>query len=233
MAKKNKSTTYVPVERMKEIQKAYGERLDTDPKYSLDVDPTNVYDFSDKEKKFIRLYVQFKNINYAGSLAGFDEEEVNEFFIEPSAQQEIRRLNTAVYHRQFQTKLLNMDEIGGYLTGVITDNCLPSDRVEGKDKLKAAQLLMQINKDKQSLLSEPTYIDTVPLDEQLKDLSLSSIKTLIDNSYGTNDSKEKEELINQLLKLHPELTNEDIIGLKGLTLKELEELLNGDNNASN
>lgn len=231
MAKKNETTTYIPVEKMAEVQKAYGERLNNDPKYSLDVDPLNEYHFSERERKFIRLYVQFKNIDYAASLSGFDEEEINSFFIEPSVQQEVRRLNTAIYHRQFQTKLLNIDEIGGYLTNVITDNCLPNDRVEGKDKLKAAQLLMQINKDKQALFSEPTYIDTVPLDEQLKDLSLSSIKTLIDNSYGPNDKKDKEDLISQLLKLHPELSAEDITGLKSLSIKELQDLINGENNA--
>lgn len=232
MAKKNKDrNTYIPISELGNIQKAYAEKLETDPQYSLDVDPTDKYHFSQREKKFIRLYVNFKNVDYAGSLAGFDEDEVTSFFVDPAVQNEIKRLNTAVYHRQFNSKMLNLEEIGGYLTSVITDNCLPNDRVEGKDKLKAAQLLMQINKDKQVMLSEPTYVDTVPLDEQLKDLSINSIKALIDNSYNTEDIDEKNDLIGQIIRNHPELSAEDVLSLKNLTNNELKELLKGDENA--
>ena len=111
MAKKNKDkNTYITISELGNIPKAYTEKLETDPQYSLDVDPTDKYHFSQREKKFIRLYVNFKNVDYAGSLAGFDEDEVTSFFVDPAVQNEIKRLNTAVYHRQFNSKMLNLEE---------------------------------------------------------------------------------------------------------------------------
>ena len=62
-------------------------------------------------------------------------------------------------------------------------------------------------------------------------LSINSIKALIDNSYNTEDIDEKNDLIGQIIRNHPELSAEDVLSLKNLTNNELKELLKGDENA--
>ena len=44
------------------LYEGYKEQLETNPQYSLEVDPLDKYKFSAEQKKFIEYYIQLKNI---------------------------------------------------------------------------------------------------------------------------------------------------------------------------
>ena len=223
--KKELKTMYVPTSNMTELQEQYISKLETDPEYSLDVDPTNKYGMEENQKEFIKQYVQFKNIPLACQLANITEKEGRAYYLAFSSQQEIRRINLAMYHRQFSTKLLNIDQIGGYLTSLLTDENVPvSDRLTTKDKLKVAQMIIDLNELKRTAFSDPTVIDTIEVTEQIKDLSVNSIKQLISASHNSKSGNSKDEIIEQLNEEN-NLSGEEIAYLKTLPLDQLLGLL--------
>lgn len=208
-----------------ELQNQYINKIETDPEYSLEVDPTDKYSMTKDQKEFIRQYVQFKNIPLACQLAGIDEKEGRSYYLAYSSQQEIRRINLAMYHRQFSTKLLNLDEIGGYLTSLLIDENVPvTDRLETKDKLKVAQMIIDLNELKRTAFSDPEVIDAVEVSEQIKDLSVKSIKQLISASHNDGPDKSKDEIIERLDDEN-NLSGEEIAYLKTLPVDQLLQLL--------
>ena len=222
--KKEPKKLYVATTDVQELQTQYINELETNPEFSLEVDPTNKYRMTKDQKEFIRHYVQFKNVVLACQLAGIDEKQGRAYYLAYSSQQEIRRINMAMYHRQFSAKLLNLDEIGGYLTSLLTDQVPMADRLESKDKLKVAQMIIDLNELKRSALSDPTVIDTVEVSEQIKDLSVKSIKQLISASHDTGPDKEKDGIIEQLDDEN-NLSGEEIAYLKTLPTEELLQLV--------
>ena len=181
--KKNPVSEQSLVEVSKEankLQQAYMEDLDVNPQYSLEVDPENKYHMSDKQKEFIRHYVNFKSIATAAEVAGIDMDVAKSYFVSFQSQSEIRRINLALYQRQFANRLLNLDEIGGYLTSLITDENVPlGDQLKTIDKLKVVQMLIDLNKTKIESLRNPTTIMAQDLDIEIKNLSIQTIQQLL------------------------------------------------------
>lgn len=231
MAKKQNNVEKVldpqTLENIKVLEEGYANKINTDIKYSLEVDPENKYHMLDDQKEFIKNYVQFKNIPLAAELSGIDKQTATSYFMAYSTQQEIRRINLAMYHRQFNNKLLSIDEIGGWLTSVMVDEHVPiGERLKTKDKLEVAKMIIDLNKIKANALEQPQILDAVIIEDQLKDLSVESIQNLINVSANSEKvEKDRQEVINEIQAENDRLTPEELAYMKTLPLDALLEML--------
>lgn len=206
------------------------EELESNPKYSLTVDPENKYNMSKKQKEFIQHYINFKNVNTAAELADIDQEVAKQYFVAWSTQQEIRRINLALYQRQFSNRLATLDEIGGYLTSILTDAYIPmGDQIKINDKLRVAQMLIDLNKFKAGAIQDPTIIMSRDINVQLKNLSVTTIKQLIKTKSKMEEKNDIIEIFDEESTLTPEeqaylstLPTEDLLNLIEKTNKEDE-----------
>ena len=201
--------------------------LSTNLEFSLDVDPENKYNMSDEQKMFVKNYVEFKSIPMAADLSQIDLETAKMYFIAYSSQQEIRRINRAMYQRQFSQKLLTIDEIGGYLSSLILDENVPlADRVKTMNKVRIAQMLIDLQMYKHDAINNPDNIIDVDIESQIKDLSVKSIKALLSESNKKDTKKETKNI-----QLDNALSVEEEAFLKTLPAKDILEILNeGDKN---
>ena len=207
----------------------YFNRLDTDPEYALEIDPTNKYGFHETEKDFIRFYMDFKNVLSAGELAGIDEDTAKELFKRFDVQSEIRRLSVALYQKQFAKKLLSLDQIGGYLSSLLTGENVPLvDQLKTNEKLRVVELLIRLNEINKGAMQDPSIILEKDIDYQLKDLSVGTIKQLLSQSNRKSQSNDKEEIID---KLDPDgvLSIEEKSYLNSLSTQELLTILEDTN----
>lgn len=222
----------------RELQAEYEHELDTNPKYSLDVDPENKYSLSDSQKDFIKYYVNFKNINTAADLCGIDMDTAKAFFISYPTQTEVRRINLAMYHRQFQQRLVSLDEIGGYLTSLLVDDVPYADRLKTTEKLRIVELLIRLNEMKQNAMLDPSALMEKDLDAEIQSLSVITIKQLLKTSekvknkthivsdINAEDAKKADDAIN-----NTDLTPEEQAYLSTLSTKDILTLLNDTNEA--
>lgn len=207
------------------LQKQYISELETNPKYSLSVDPENKYEMPDIQKKFIKFYVDYKNVNTAADLAEIDGDTAKRFFIAYGTQNEIRRINLALYHRQFATRLLDLDEIGGYLTCLLTGENVPvGDQLKTGEKLKVVELLIKLNELKQNSLLDPTIVMAKDIDVQIKNLSIATIKQLINQDVNM---KERNNVVAEFSE--HDLTPEETAYLSTLPTKDLLQLIDDTN----
>ena len=226
--KLNSMTTLLSTEEFKAKQQEYLETLKTNPQYSLIVDPENKYDLSDKEKEFIGLYCEFKNIEMSAIMSKMPLEEAFALFASYPCQQEIRRINVAMYQTQFANKLIGLNELGGYLSCLLSDNVPAGDRISPEDKLLVAKLILDLHKYlNERLTSNPSDVIDLPVEEELRELSVNSIKSLLAQTHKVNkkDKEEKEKLI-ESFENYNNFTQEEISFLKTLSIKELLNLLN-------
>lgn len=203
--------------------------LDENPEYSLVVDPTDKYSMSETQKAFIKNYVNFKSIPMAAELTGIDLDTAKSYFVAWSSQQEIRRINKAMYQRQFSHKLLTIDELGGYLSSLITDEDVPlADRVKTMDKVKIAQMLIDLQLYKNQAINNPTELMDIDLEGEIKELSVQSIKMLL---YQKKSKKEnKKDIIDASTD---DLLPEEEAFLKTLPTNELLKLIDETNKGGN
>lgn len=199
-----------------DLQSDYINELDTNPRYSLEVDPTDKYGMSDEEKKFVRLYVNLRNLPLVATIMGIEIELANSYYMAFSTQDEIRRISMAMYHRQFATRLLTLDELGGYLTSMLTDmNTAEADRLKPRDKLEVVRIIMDLHKMKnEAILQNPSGIMQKDIETELKDLSVDTIKSLI---AERGKDKEKDDIISNFSGVSPE----EAAYLSTLSAKEL------------
>lgn len=171
------------------LQSAYIEDLETNPKYSLEVNPEKKYKMTISQCKFIEYYVQYKNINTAAELASIDLDTAKKYFIAYNTQMEIRRINLAMYHRQFATRLLTIDEIGGYLSSLLMDQNVPiADRLKTSEKLRVCEMIINLNRLKIDGLKDPSNMMGMNIDIQLKNLSIDTVKELLKTSKSKSNS---------------------------------------------
>lgn len=237
MAKRNKkeeTLLNMTEEQLEAHENNYLGALDTDSKFSLEVDPENKYNMSDTQKEFIAFYVQYKNVPLAAKLAGIEEDAAMDYFNKYSSKMEIRRINLALYHRAFATKLLSVDEIGGYLTSLLVgENIAEAEKLGKKDKLQVVKLLLEINQMKQNMISNPKeIIDAIDVQEQLNELSVETIQKMIEVS-NDKEKQKKEDLIEEVREKNSYLTPEEIAQLNSMSTKELMELLKTINSEGN
>lgn len=203
----------------------YLQALNDDIRYSLTIDPTNKYKFNDIEKLFIENYIQHRNVPLASRLSGLTENEGLELYKKYEIKEEIERINIAIYLRNFGQKMLSLDEIGGWLSAVMTDQVPEVDKVSTKDKLAFAKMLVEIHELKKKSYDNPQLIDGEVIDATLSNLSVKSIKQLIDASNDTSTGDiSKDELIDKI-NVDGSLSPTDIAALKSMNKEELLNLL--------
>lgn len=197
--KKNSQNTDLIVSNTEliETQQAYVEELNSNPEYSLEPDPTGELNFDIVKKDFVRHYVNFKNIGAAAELAGIDPDLAKQYFVSYDVQREIRRINRALYHRQFSSKLISIDEIGGYLSSLLTGENVPiADQLKTPEKLRIIELLFKLNEMKRDGMNNPGKLAHQDLESQIKKLSVKTIQHML----ATNDKSnvvlhQKNEII--------------------------------------
>jgi len=205
------------------LENNFYELLNTDPKYSLEVDPTNRYNFTENEKEFVEQMVQYKNVQFVSTvLLNIPLEEGVEIYKSYNVQQEIKRINLAMYARRFATKMADLEQLGGFLTsGLIDENVPVSERWGPKEKLTATKMLINLNVLKKETLNRPYIIEEVEIQKDLDKLSPNDLKRLIE--YNDEDDEEKNKLIDFINK-DGLLSLEELKNLKIMTISELEEL---------
>lgn len=221
---RKKKITYENIEKTDEITKQYIDEVNNNIVFSLRVDPENKYNMPPEQKTFIAYYIQYRNITTAGMLANIDLQLAASYLMAYSTQQEIQRINKAIIQRQFATKLASLDNIGGWLTSLLTDSVVEGDKINSKEKIKVAQMLIDLHKLKAESLMSPQTLIQKDVNVELKDLSIETIKKLI---YNDEQIEKKKEAIEKL-KEEREMSYEDIEYLKTLDtetlLKFIEDL---------
>lgn len=221
----------VAAQNMQTLQTEYNDTLENDPQFSLEVDPVGKWGMPKQQKEFIRHYVNFKNVNTAAELAEIDLDTAKLYFIAFETQSEIRRINKALYHRQFSQKLVTLDEIGGYLSSLLTGENVPiADMPDINTKLRIVQMLIDLNKMKAAALLNPSQIMSKNIDLEIKALSVSTIQALLKQSEAIPTEQQQTAAS---LHSDPSLTPEEAAYLSTLPTKELlkliEEAPKGDN----
>lgn len=221
---RKKKITYENIEKTDEISKQYIDEINNNIVFSLQVDPENKYNMPEEQKRFIAYYIQYRNVATAGMLANIDLHLATSYLMAYSTQQEIQRINKAIIQRQFATKLASLDNIGGWLTSLLTDDVVEGDKINSKEKIKVAQMLIDLHKLKAESLMSPQTLIQKDVNVELKDLSIETIKKLI---YNDEQIEKKKEAIEKL-KEEREMSYEDIEYLKTLDtetlLKFIEDL---------
>ena len=225
--KKSKKKEYDKIydmtdEQVNELQEQQAKLIETDPKYSLLVDPEDKYSMDAMQKKFIEYYVEYGSINFAAELAQIDADTAKAYFAAYSTQQEIRRIKKAMYQRQFSTKLATLDEIGGWLTAVLTDEVPVSQQVKTSEKLRVAQMILDLHKYKREAMIDPQDIMSKDLDSQIKKLSVNSIQALLKESDKENKVKDEIDKL--------ELSFEEKAYLESLPADDVLAMLENINN---
>ena len=204
---------------------ALKKELAENPEFSLEVDPTDRYNRNATQKAFIKNYCEFKSVPMAAELCGIDLDSAKSYFVAWSSQQEIRRINRAMYQRQFSHKILSIDEISGYLSSLIVDDDVPlADRVKTMDKVKIAQMLIDLQIQKNDALHNPSSIIDADIEGEIKKLSVNSIKELLSQKKKSSD----EETLD--IQNDGSLLPEEEAFLKTLPAKDLLELIESEKN---
>ena len=210
----------------------YQDAVDNDPQYSLEVDPTNKYHFSNDEKEFVKLYCEYKNLAVVSQLLGLEPDVATLMMRNFKIMAEIKRINKAQYHQRIAAKMISLDELGGYLTTLISDDVPVGDQVDIKQKMNAAKMLIDIQKLKYETSQNVEVLNAVPVEsltDKIKDLSTSEIKTLLYKEMNQNKineiTSEKDELIKKIDPNRSKLTVEEHQCLETLSVEELELLV--------
>lgn len=214
----------IAAQNMDVVQQQYTDMLENDPIYSLEVDPLGQLGMPPQQKEFIRHYINFKNVNTAAELASIDLDTAKQYFISYATQGEIRRINKALYHRQFSEKLITLDQIGGYLSSLLTGENVPiADMPDTNTKLRIIQMLIDLNKFKAESMLNPQQIMSRNIDVEIKTLSVSTIQALLEQSNKTS-TKEAEQTA-KALHSNESLTPEEAAYLSTLPTNELLKLI--------
>lgn len=214
------------------IEAEYKEMLDTDPQYSLVVDPLNKYKLDVTTKEFVRHYIEHRNILTAAMFCHIENDRALELFTSYPVQQEVRRISRALYHRQFSKKMMNLTEIGGYLTSLIEDSEIPTaDRLPIRDKLAVIRMLIELNQLKLASMGDPSVLAMHDVNILIKDLSVGAIKSLLEQNVTKKTVPPNREIVtefnaNRSINQEPILTVEEAAYLESLPADEALALLN-------
>lgn len=185
-------------------------------------DPTGCHKFTDREKEFIRTWLQWENIPMTAQALHCQINEVTDKLNDYYIYNEIRRLEAQLNAFRLKTKIMSLDEMQAYLSSMILDDNVPIGlRLSQKDKLLAMRLLNEVKRTKnEAYTGNVSVIDAIPAPNDLQQLSVDTIKALLEHH---DDQDEKNEVIQELLSLIDDKT----IGrseLSNLSLHELQTL---------
>lgn len=224
MARQKKTKTIQPRTDFEnnQILAEYSKELETNDAYSLQVDPTGQYHLSESEKSFIKFYIEYRNIALAATCAGIEQDDALKYFAKYDIQQEIKRINHALYLRQFKKKMLSIPELAGFLSSLITDENVPeADKLKTSEKVSVAKYLIELNQNKNLFMQDASKVMEISFEDKVKTMGVESIKLLLNT---TTDLDKKKELIDKL-NVDGKLTIDDISFLQTLTVEELLDII--------
>ncbi len=223
--------------RQPDIGMNYLKSLEDDPKYQIEVDPDGFYEMSPEHKTFVKLFVQYRNLAVVAELMNIDPALAKDYFTRYSTQQEIRRINTAIYHRQVATNIIAFEDIGSYLSSWLIGADIPeADRLTKSEKLQVVRLLMDWHKSMREIIQKPEIITVETIEDEIKELSVANIKQLLatksilkrnkekKQSKSLPNTDDKDELIAQINEDNM-LSKEELEYLETLSAKDLLRLL--------
>lgn len=218
------SINAVGYSEMDKTQRDFEIALKEDPKYSLTIDPLHQYNFSELEEDFISYMIQYKNVQFVSTvLLNIPLQDGVEIYKSYNVQNEIKRINLAMYARRFATKMADLDQIGGFLTsGLIDDNVPVADRWGAKEKITASKLLINLNMLKKKAINSPEVVEVIEIQKDLEKLNPNDLKKLIE--LNDEDNLEKEKLI-EIINQDGILSLEEIKNLRMMDLEELQDLV--------
>lgn len=218
------SSNDIGFDEMGEAQEKFKELVETDPKYSLSIDPLGVCDFTDEEADFIAYMIQYKNVQFVTTvLMNLSLQKGVEIYKSYKVQEEIKRLNRALYARRLTGSMATLDQIGSYLTSGLLDENVPiADRWSAKEKIAASSLLVKLNILKKNAVNEPKVLEVIEVQRDLEKLNPNDIKKLIEMNDEGNSEKEKLiDIINE----DGLLSMEEVANLRSMPLKDLQDLV--------
>lgn len=217
-------------DNVNQMELAYKQELETNPDFSLVVDPLNKYNLPVTTKEFIRHYIEHRNIATAAVFCRIENDEALEIFTSFPVQQEIRRISRALYHRQFSKKMMSLNEIGGYLTSLIEDSEIPAaDRLSTRDKLTVIRMLIELNQMKLASMGDPSVLMMRDVNILVKDLSIGAIKALLEQSKHSIPPNRDIVTATNAMRIEnaePVLTPEEAAYIESLPADEALALLN-------
>lgn len=162
-----------------------------------DVDPKTGYVYTDSDKEFITLWIEFKNLVVVSAMMDMSQREVSELLASEPIRNEIDRLSSERIAKRFTQRVLTLDEMQAFLSGYITDEGVPfADRLDSKGKMNALKLLLDVKEAKAEGIENPQTIDAIPTEVELKSLSVDTIKALLDTRKESEQTnKEKQALV--------------------------------------
>lgn len=180
--------------RQNDLGMNYLKSLENDSKYQIEVDPDGFYGMSSEHKTFVKLFVQYRNLAVVAELMEIDPTLAKDYFTRYSTQQEIRRINTALYHRQIATNIIAFEDIGSYLSSWLIDADITEvDRLKKSEKLQVVKLLMDWHKSMREIIQKPEIITVETIEDEIKELSVANIKQLLATKSILNTNKEKKQ----------------------------------------
>lgn len=201
------------------------DELDTNPRYSLDPDPTGELGMTTTEKNFTKWYLQHRNIAVAAQLAEISVEDGMAIYRSFACQAELQRIDMAWKLRQLNNSTLTLDQIGSVLTGYVFDQMPEAERLSTKDKMSAMKMIMDIHALKQKVIEDAQPVDVVDVESQIKDMSVDALKALIEKTKASDtENDEKEALIN-VIDDTSVLSNDDLRYLRSLSVSQLKSLI--------
>lgn len=190
-------------------------------------DKDGKYVFTSEEKRFISLWIEFKNLIVVSSMMGIPQKEASEYIANAHVRNEVARISKARMVRRFSQKMLTLDECESYLTSCITDENVPiSEQLDNKGKLSAMKLLLEVKDMKSAGYATPSVLDNMPVEVELSKLSVDTIKSLIStrirNGYDLSKSVGmRQDVASQI----PYLTSEEEADIMSMSPDELIEML--------
>lgn len=190
--------------------------------------------FTEEEKDFIGDWIEFRNIAVVSAVSGIPQRTCTEYLGKEYIREETDRICRVRSEIRFSGKILTLDECEKYLTSCITDEGVPiADQLDKKDKLTAMKLLLQVKEMKGEAVADPKTLDSVQIEDQLKELSIDTIKALISSRAGKTEREEEKSLRQQASAQIPSVTAGEVQDMQNMSPKELLRLLDNQEKDKN
>lgn len=188
-------------EKLKKLKEALRDLDNKCEEYKEDVsslefhiNSQDEYFMTDIQKEFVLLYSQYHDPFVVGDMLQLTREETVEVWSNYYVKRALEELGRIMFHKQIIAKLDSIDELGGYLTSLLTDQDIPQcDKLSPKDKLAVCRLIIQLNEFKASLfVNSPDFI--------YKDLPEGnpSKKKIVDFLKSQSTKEERQRKTSQL-----------------------------------
>lgn len=190
-------------------------------------DKSTGHSFSETERKFITLWIEFKNISLVAQMMKLEQDEILSMLSEKAVRNEIDRISAMRVKKRFAERIMTLDDMEGYLTSLVTDKGVPfAERLNEKDKLNALKLLLEVKDMKAGGLAEPSTLDNLPIEDEIKELSVDTIKELLSRKIDNPKALEENRAIRQKAVLAiPNATPNESADISSMTPKELLNML--------